>query len=39
MLESGHAAEQAKGVKFVKREGDAAVYELGSGEYRFESKQ
>ncbi|HEX8984629.1 MAG TPA: glycoside hydrolase family 78 protein [Bryobacteraceae bacterium] len=39
VLESGHAAERALGVKFVKREGGAAVYELGSGEYSFESKQ
>ncbi len=38
VLESGRAAEQAQGIRFVRREGRAAVYEIGSGEYSFESR-
>jgi alpha-L-rhamnosidase len=38
VLESGAAAEKAAGLKFVRREGDSAVFEAGSGEYRFSSK-
>jgi alpha-L-rhamnosidase len=33
--ESGQKASSAKGVKFVKTEGDYAVYEVGSGTYSF----
>jgi alpha-L-rhamnosidase len=37
VTESGQPAAQAEGVKFVRGEPGAAVYELGSGEYRFAS--
>ncbi|GHT69380.1 alpha-rhamnosidase [Bacteroidia bacterium] len=33
--ESGQKASSAKGVKFVKTEGDYVVYEVGSGTYSF----
>jgi alpha-L-rhamnosidase len=35
VTESGHPVAQAKGVKFVRNEGDRAVYEVESGVYRF----
>ncbi|HVX65692.1 MAG TPA: family 78 glycoside hydrolase catalytic domain, partial [Bryobacteraceae bacterium] len=38
VLESGRAAEKAAGVKFLRREGDAALFEVGSGNYQFESR-
>jgi alpha-L-rhamnosidase len=33
--ESGRRAAEAQGVKFLRREGGAALFEVGSGEYRF----
>ncbi len=36
--ESGVAAKDAVGVKYVATEGDRAVFTLTSGEYRFVSK-
>ncbi len=33
--ESGKPAAQSNGVKFLRVEGDAAVYEIGSGSYTF----
>ena len=36
--ESGKPAAQAPGVKFVRNEGGAAVFEVGSGTYRFVSE-
>jgi alpha-L-rhamnosidase len=38
VTESGKAITKAKGIKFIKMENGAAVYEVGSGVYRFESK-
>jgi len=35
--ESGQPAAQAEGVKFLRAEADAAVYEVGSGHYTFEA--
>jgi len=35
VTESGKKAYSAKGVKFVKMEGEYAVYEVGSGNYNF----
>ena len=37
VTESGTAASKARGVTFVRAEGGAAVYEVGSGTYRFAS--
>ncbi len=37
VTESGKAAEKAAGVKFLRREGQAAVFEVGSGDYAFQS--
>ena len=37
VTESGKPAANAKGMKFLRLENDAAVYEVGSGGYRFES--
>jgi alpha-L-rhamnosidase len=37
VTESGKPAEQAQGVKFLRREGKSAVYAVGSGVYQFES--
>src|SRR5262249_34569957 len=34
--EGGRPAEKAAGLRFLRREGNAAVYEAGSGTYRFE---
>lgn len=38
VTEGGKPAAEAQGVKFVKMDGGAAVYELGSGTYQFSSK-
>lgn len=38
VTESGKPASQADGVKFERMEERMAVYEVGSGSYRFESK-
>ena len=37
VTESGQPAANAKGVKFLRAEKDAAVYEVGSGTYIFEA--
>ena len=37
VTESGQPAANAKGVKFLRAEEDAAVYEVGSGSYVFEA--
>ena len=37
VTESGKPAAKAEGVKFLRMEGSAAVYALGSGTYRFQS--
>jgi len=37
VTESGKYAEKAEGVKFLRMEASAAVYEVGSGTYRFQS--
>jgi alpha-L-rhamnosidase len=39
VTESGQPAAQAKGVKFLRQEGNRAVFEVGSGQYTFESQQ
>jgi alpha-L-rhamnosidase len=33
--ENGKPAARAEGVKFIRMENDAAVYEVGSGSYEF----
>ena len=38
VTESGQPAASAKGVKFVRMEDGAAVYEVGSGTYSFASQ-
>jgi alpha-L-rhamnosidase len=38
VTESGRPAAEAPGVTFLRMEKDAAVYEVGSGTYRFASK-
>ena len=38
VTESGKPVEQAADVKFIRRDKDAAVYEVGSGEYAFGSQ-
>lgn len=38
VLESGKPAANARGVKFLRVEGDRAVFEVGSGEYSFMSR-
>jgi alpha-L-rhamnosidase len=37
VTESGHPADRADGVRFLKMEHGAAVYEVGAGTYRFRS--
>jgi alpha-L-rhamnosidase len=37
VTESGGPAAQAEGVRFLRSEGGAAVYEIGSGAYHFRS--
>lgn len=38
VTESGKPTAQAEGVKFFRMENNAAVYAIGSGSYRFQSK-
>ena len=38
VTESGKPADQAQGVKFLRMESGAAVYEVGSGCYKFEAR-
>ena len=38
VTENGMPAGQSKGVKFLKMEQDRAVFSVGSGNYRFESR-
>jgi len=38
VTESGSPAKKAEGVRFLRMEKDDAVYEIGSGLYRFEAK-
>ena len=37
MTESGMSAAKAEGMKFLRMENGAAVYEVGSGTYRLQS--
>jgi alpha-L-rhamnosidase len=37
VTESGKSIVKSKGIKFLRMENDAAVYEIGSGVYKFES--
>ena len=37
VTESGKSASKSPGVRFIRSENGAAVYEIGSGAYRFES--
>jgi alpha-L-rhamnosidase len=39
VTEGGKPAAQAKGVKFLRLEDGAAVYEIGSGRYSFLSRR
>ena len=39
VTEGGQKASSAKGVKFVKMDGDFAVYEIGSGNYNFRAEK
>ncbi|GAA4299659.1 alpha-L-rhamnosidase [Compostibacter hankyongensis] len=39
VTEGGKAANAAEGVRFIKMEGDRALFEVGSGTYRFVSKR
>ena len=38
VTEAGHPAAKVKGVKFLRKENGAAVYEVGPGSYRFTAK-
>ncbi len=38
ITEAGHAVNGQKGFRFLRMEGQAAVYEIGSGDYQFKSK-
>ena len=38
VTESGKPAGEARGVKYLRTEAGAAVYEIGSGSYQFESR-
>jgi alpha-L-rhamnosidase len=38
VTESGKPASEARGVTYLRTESVAAVYEIGSGSYRFESR-
>jgi alpha-L-rhamnosidase len=38
VTENGKSAQSARGVKFVRQDGPAAVFEVGSGRYTFRSK-
>jgi alpha-L-rhamnosidase len=37
VTESGRPVAEAEGVKFLRMENNAAVYEIGSGTYQFQS--
>jgi alpha-L-rhamnosidase len=39
VTEEGKPAGQAEGVKFIRMEGDAAVFEVGAGQYNFKSNK
>ena len=39
VTESGKSAAQAEGVKFLRQEGGLAVFEIGSGQYAFQSRR
>ena len=39
ITESGKAVDKAEGVRFLKMEGDDAVFEIGSGNYCFQSEK
>ena len=39
VTENGVRASKSEGIKFLRLEKDRAVYEVGSGEYNFESKE
>jgi alpha-L-rhamnosidase len=39
VTEGGKPADRADGVKFLRMDGGAAVFEVGAGQYRFESNQ
>ncbi|MDD4991765.1 MAG: family 78 glycoside hydrolase catalytic domain [Paludibacter sp.] len=39
VTENGIRAAKSTGIKFLRMEKDRAIYEVGSGEYNFESKQ
>jgi alpha-L-rhamnosidase len=39
VTESGKPAGQAEGVKFLRLEGEAVVFEVGAGKYQFEAKK
>ena len=38
VTESGNSIPRAKGVKFLRQEGKLSVFEVGSGQYRFQSR-
>jgi alpha-L-rhamnosidase len=38
VFESGRAAEKVRGIKFVRMDAGAALFEAGSGTYEFETK-
>ncbi len=38
VTESGKPTTEAKGVKFLRMENNAAVYAVGSGNYQFQSQ-
>jgi alpha-L-rhamnosidase len=38
VTESGKPAGEVKGVKFLRMENNAAVYAVGSGNYKFQSQ-
>jgi alpha-L-rhamnosidase len=38
ITESGKPASESPGVRFVRQDGDKAVFEVGSGQYRFRSR-
>lgn len=37
ILESGHAVANAQGVTFLREESGKAIFEVGSGDYNFQS--
>jgi alpha-L-rhamnosidase len=38
VTESGHPAARARGVKFLRTEGDSALFEIESGDYVLRAK-